>query len=203
MTKTSPQVVLVTGSSSGFGYLTVTHLASLGHTVYASMRDSQRRQATFSHLKRITGKIIICELDVTNSQSIENVIQQIATTEGYLDVVINNAGYGIGGFFEDLTAEEIRQQMEVNFFGVQNVTRAVIPLMRSRKKGRIINISSVAGLNASPCFGAYNASKWALEGFSESLYHELKIFGIHVCMIEPGWTAELTVSGVYVLDHAG
>ena len=92
----------------------------------------------------------------------------------------------MGGFFEDLTDEEIREQMEVNFFGVQNVTRQVIPLMRSRRKGSIINISSIAGLNANPAFGAYNASKFALEGFTESLFHEMKLFGINVCLIEPG-----------------
>ena len=103
-----------------------------------------------------------------------------------LDCVVNNAGYGIGGAFEDLTQEEIREQMETNFFGVQNVIREALHLMRNRGEGRIINISSVSGFSASPCFGAYNASKWALEGFSESLRYELKPFGIKVLLIEPG-----------------
>jgi len=107
-------------------------------------------------------------------------------THSPIDVLINNAGYGIAGFFEDLSEEEIRGQMEVNFFGVQNVCRAVIPLMRKRAQGKIINISSIAGQVASPCLGAYNTSKWALEAFSESLYFELGLFGISVCLVEPG-----------------
>lgn len=182
----SPKVILITGTSSGFGFLTAVHLASKGHKVYATMRDVHKKDFLMTEAKNAGGALEVFALDVTNTASIANVVKVIATNHGYLDAVVNNAGYGMGGFFEDLTDEEIRQQMEVNFFGVQNVTRAVIPLMRSRRKGRIINISSIAGLNASPCFGAYNASKWALEGFSESLYHELRLFDIHVCMIEPG-----------------
>ena len=116
----------------------------------------------------------------------DKAIEIIDSECGRIDVLVNNAGYGIGGFFEDLTQEEIRAQMETNFFGVQNVTRRVIPFMRRRKGGTIINISSVAGLYALPAFGAYNASKWSLEGFSESLWYEMKLFGIHVCLVEPG-----------------
>jgi short-subunit dehydrogenase len=186
MAKLQSMNILITGTSSGFGFLTAVHLASKGHTVYATMRDIRKMDYLTSEVKKKGHQIRVLPLDVTQPDSIHKVIKIIATEQGYLDAVVNNAGYGIGGFFEDLTDEEIRQQMEVNFFGVQNVTRAVIPLMRSRRKGIIINISSIAGLNASPCFGAYNASKWALEGFSESLHHEMKMFGIHVCMIEPG-----------------
>ena len=186
MPNPSPKVILITGTSSGFGFLTAVHLASKGHQVYATMRDIRKKDFLIAEAKNAGCKLDVLALDVTNTASITNVVKVIATNHGYLDAVVNNAGYGVGGFFEDLTDEEIRQQMEVNFFGVQNVTRAVIPLMRSRRQGKIINISSIAGLNASPCFGAYNASKWALEGFSESLYHELRLFGIHVCMIEPG-----------------
>lgn len=182
----TPKIVLITGTSSGFGLVTAVHLASLGHKVYATMRDLRKQEYLKSEVALAGGSVTILPLDVTNPQSITNVVKEIASDHGYLDVVVNNAGYGVGGFFEDLTDEEIRGLMDVNFFGVQNVTRAVIPLMRSRRKGTIINISSISGLNASPCFGAYNASKWALEGFSESLYHELKLFNINVCLIEPG-----------------
>ncbi len=181
-----PKIILITGTSSGFGLLTAVHLSSKGHKVYATMRDLRKQDYLKSKVAEAGGEVTILPLDVTHSESITNVVKEIASDHGYLDVVVNNAGYGIGGFFEDMTDEEIRQQMDVNFFGVQNVTRAVIPLMRSRRKGTIINISSISGLNASPCFGAYSASKWALEGFSESLYHELKFFGINVCLIEPG-----------------
>lgn len=185
-TPKTPKVILITGTSSGFGFITAVHLAAKGHYVYATMRDMRKKDFLISEAANKKGKLKVLELDVTKPATISTVIKTIASDHGYLDAVVNNAGYGLGGFFEDLTEEEIRQQMEVNFFGVQNVSRAVIPLMRSRRKGRIINISSIAGLNASPCFGAYNASKWALEGFSESLHHELKLFNIDVCLIEPG-----------------
>jgi NAD(P)-dependent dehydrogenase (short-subunit alcohol dehydrogenase family) len=182
----TPKVVLITGTSSGFGLLTAVHLSSKGHKVYATMRDLRKKDFLLSEVKKAGGEVTVLPLDVTHKESIVNVAREIASDHGYLDVLVNNAGYGVGGFFEDLTEDEIRQQMDVNFFGVQNVTRQAIPLMRARKNGTIINISSIAGVNASPAFGAYNASKWALEGFSESLYHEMKLFGIKVCLIEPG-----------------
>ena len=184
--KTSRKIILITGCSSGFGLLTAAHLASKGHKVYASMRNLNKKAALLNEVKKRGGKVEILELDVTNSESIHNAIQHIAETDGYIDVLVNNAGYAIGGFFEDLSEEDIRAQMETNFFGVQNLTREIIPLMRVRRSGKIINISSVAGFSASPAFGAYNSSKWALEAFSESLRYELKLFGIDVLLIQPG-----------------
>lgn len=188
MSHPHPKIVLLTGCSSGFGLLTAAHLAFRGHQVVATMRDLEKRHALVNELNRrgISNTVDILRLDVTDKSSIREAIQKIAAKHGYLDVLVNNAGYGIGGSFEDLTDEEIRAQMDVNFFGAQNVTREVIPLMRPRRQGRIINVSSVAGFYGSPCFGAYNASKWALEGFSESLRYELKFFGIDVLLVEPG-----------------
>ncbi|MFA5088088.1 MAG: SDR family NAD(P)-dependent oxidoreductase [Candidatus Omnitrophota bacterium] len=180
------KIILITGCSSGFGLLMASRLAAKGHRVIATMRDLNKSGALRDEVTRRGGEVDLFRLDVTDKASIDALVQQIGVKYGYVDVLINNAGYGIGGFFESLTEEEIRQQMETNFFGVQNVTRAVIPFMRPRKEGKIINVSSVAGLYSSPCFGAYNASKWALEGFSESLRHELKFFGIDVLLIEPG-----------------
>ncbi len=182
----SPKVILITGCSSGFGLRTAIRLAKSGHHVVATMRDLSRSGTLLDEVKNAKKEIDLFQMDVTNKKSIKEVVRLVAAKHGYIDVLINNAGYGIGGFFEDLTDEEIRTQMETNFFGVQNVTREVIPCMRQRKSGKIINISSIAGLSASPSFGAYNASKWALEGFSESLYHEMKIWGIAVALIEPG-----------------
>ena len=180
------KVILITGCSSGFGLLAAVRLAARGHLVWATMRDLSKKRALENELARRNAKAIIRELDVTKLSTIKNVVEEIQRTHSQIDVLINNAGYGIGGFFEDLTDEEIRSQMETNFFGVQNVCREVIPLMRKRQRGKIINISSIAGLVASPCLGAYNASKWALEAFSESLYFELSLFGISVCLVEPG-----------------
>ncbi|OGX30147.1 MAG: hypothetical protein A2705_00355 [Omnitrophica WOR_2 bacterium RIFCSPHIGHO2_01_FULL_52_10] len=180
------QVVLLTGCSSGFGLLTAARLAAQGYTVVATMRDLRKEGNLTSEVNRRGGAVEVLQMDVTDKQSVTRAVERIKMGHGRIDVLVNNAGYGIGGFFEDLTDEEIRAQMETNFFGVQNVTRAVIPLMRQSSRGKIINISSVAGFSTSPAFSAYNASKWALEAFSESLRYELQFFGIDVLLIEPG-----------------
>lgn len=180
------KVVLITGCSSGFGLHTAAHLAARGCKVIATMRNLEKQSALLSEVQRRGCTVDVMRLDVTDKTTIRNTIKQIAAKHGYVDALVNNAGCGLGGFFEDLTESEIRQLMDINFFGVQNVTREVIPLMRQRKKGKIINISSVSGFSTSPGFGAYNASKWALEAFSESLRYEMKLFGIDVLLIEPG-----------------
>lgn len=180
------KVVLVTGCSSGFGLLIAARLAEKGHQVIATMRNLEKQSALLSEVNKRGGSVDIQRLDVTDTPTIKGTITYVAAKYGHIDVLVNNAGFGIGGFFEDLSEVEIREQMEVNFFGVQNVTREVIPLMRQREGGKIINISSVAGFSTSPCFSAYNSSKWALEAFSESLRYELKPFGIDVLLIQPG-----------------
>ncbi len=182
----NPLVILITGCSSGFGLLTAARLASRGHRVIASMRDVTKSGALLDEVKTRGGQLEVIPLNVTDKNLVKTAVAHAASKYGFIDVLVNNAGYGIGGAFEDLTDEEIRQQFETNFFGVQNMCRAVIPMMRPRRKGKIINISSVAGFSTSPCFSAYNASKWALEAFSESLRYELKFFGIDVLLIEPG-----------------
>ena len=180
------KTVLITGCSSGFGLLTAVRLAASGHVVWATMRDLTCKAALENELTKRNTQAAIRELDVTKPATIKNVVQEIQETHGRIDVLINNAGYGISGFFEDLSEEDIRRQMEVNFFGVQSVCREVIPFMRQRAKGKIINISSISGQVAVPCLSAYNASKWALEAFSESLYFELGLFGVCVVLVEPG-----------------
>ncbi len=180
------KVILITGCSSGFGLRIAARLSTGLYHVVASMRNLQKKENLLGEVELRNGKIDLVCLDVTDVATIKDAIAKIKAQYGRLDVLINNAGYGIGGFFEDLTQDEIRAQMETNFFGVQNVIREALPLMRAQTQGLIINISSVSGLYALPCFGAYNASKWALEGFSESLFYELLPFGIRVCLIEPG-----------------
>jgi NAD(P)-dependent dehydrogenase (short-subunit alcohol dehydrogenase family) len=180
------KVILITGCSSGFGLLTAVRLAQKGHKVWATMRDLSKKPFLENELASRNADAFIRELDVTKPSTIKAVVKEIQKTHGGIDVLVNNAGYGVGGFFEDLGEEEIRALMDVNFFGVQNVCREVIPLMRERLQGKIINISSIAGQVAAPCLGAYNASKWALEAFSESLYYELGLFGISVVLVEPG-----------------
>jgi len=180
------KIILITGCSSGFGLLTAVRLAAKGHTVIATMRNLSKQTALVEEASSRGAVVKVMRLDVTDKESINQVAQRIAEDYGYLDILINNAGIGIGGFFEDLLESQIRLNMETNFFGVQSVIRRMIPLMRQRKAGKIINVSSVAGFSGSPCIGAYNASKWALEGFSESLRYELQPFNIDVLLIEPG-----------------
>ena len=180
------KIVLITGCSSGFGLYSAARLSTGPYTVYATMRAVAKKSDLLAEVKRRGGTVHVLQLDVTDSASIQTAVGAIHEESGRIDVLINNAGYGVGGYFEDLSEDDIRRQMEVNFFGVQNVTRAVVPLMRRQGAGKIITISSISGLYASPCFGAYNASKWALEGFSESLRYELEPFGIRVLLVEPG-----------------
>lgn len=181
-----PKVILITGCSSGFGLRIAARLSTGPFHVVATMRDLARKDNLLGEVALRNGKLELLQLDVTSPTSIRETILKIKSMYGHLDVLINNAGYGVGGFFEDLEQEEIRSQMETNFFGVQNVIREVLPIMREQRGGLIINMSSVSGFYGIPCFGAYNASKWALEGFSESLFYELLPFGIRVCLIEPG-----------------
>ena len=184
--KNDAKAVLITGCSSGFGLKAAARLASKGFKVIATMRNLNKKGALLEEVRERGGEVDLYQLDVTDKNSIKSAIKEIAAKYGIIDVLVNNAGFGLSGFFEDMTDQEIREQFETNFFGVLNVTREVIPLMRQHKRGKIINISSVAGFSASACLGAYNASKWALEGFSESLRAELKFFGIKVLLIEPG-----------------
>jgi len=155
-------------------------LSAKGHKVVATMRNINKSGALLEEIKRRNATIDLLQLDVRDKLSIKKVLAEIGDKYGHIDVLVNNAGFGIGGYFEDLSDEEIREQFETNFFGVQNVTRAVLPFMRPRRQGKIINISSIAGLSASPAFSAYNSSKWALEAFSECLYYELQPFNIKV-----------------------
>jgi NAD(P)-dependent dehydrogenase (short-subunit alcohol dehydrogenase family) len=180
------RVALVTGASSGFGLLTSVELATRGFRVFASLRDLGRA----SHLERAAAaagvKVEKVELDVTRPNSITATLEQIERRAGGLDVLVNNAGFGLGGFFEDLELSELREQMETNFFGAAAVLKAVIPSMRERRRGRLINVSSVNGRIAAPGLSAYSASKFALEGLCEALRYELAPFGIAVVIVEPG-----------------
>ncbi|HEX2305317.1 MAG TPA: SDR family oxidoreductase [Nitrososphaeraceae archaeon] len=180
------QVALITGCSSGIGYETALMLARNGFNTFATMRDIKKSDS----LQELIGKeklaLNIVELDVNDEASVENTVNRIKNEVKRIDVLINNAGYGLIGFFEDLTLDEIRNQFETNFFGVLNITKEIIPIMRLQKSGTIINISSGAGQVGFPGISAYVSTKFAIEGFSESLMYELLPFGIKVIIIEPG-----------------
>lgn len=181
-------IALVTGASSGFGMHAASALVKAGFTVIASMRDVSKRAPLdkIAKMHIAEGHMEVFPLDVTSPHQIEACIRGIVTRHGQIDLLVNNAGYACGGFTEELPSEEWRKQFDVNVFGLIDVTRAVLPHMREKRCGRIINISSISGRFGFPGLGPYAASKHAVEGFSESLRLELLPFGIHVTLIEPG-----------------
>jgi len=183
--------VLITGSSNGFGYLTTLTLARKGYKVWASMRNTEGKNAPKKQeLLAIASKenlaIEVVELDVTNDESVKKALDQVIAKDGKIDTLVNNAGVMYVGISEAYTLEQAQEQFEVNFFGVLRTTKAVLPHMRAAKNGLIINVSSLAGRLAFPYFGIYCASKHALEAYSQSLSYELAPFGIEVSINEPG-----------------
>lgn len=184
------KTALVTGASSGFGLLASVRLAEAGYTVAATMRSpDERSSAKLLEAARRAGvaeRLHVLRMDVTEESSIHQAVNETLTLTGKIDVLVNNAGIALGGMVEDLPMEAWRKQMETNFFGLVAVTKAVLPHMREQRAGKIIQISSVSGRVGFPGYGAYASSKFAVEGFSESLRLELLPFGIHVVLIEPG-----------------
>ncbi|WP_062513129.1 SDR family oxidoreductase [Halobacillus sp. KGW1] len=179
--------VLITGASSGFGYLTAVKCAEKGFSVIATMRNMEKAEvfedaAISNHVR---SRITVWKLDVTDDASIAAFKEKLNDLEA-VDVLVNNAGFAIGGFLEQIPLEAYRRQFETNVFGVIAVTQAVLPLMRKQKRGKIINVSSVSGLIGFPGLSAYVSSKHALEGLTESLRFEVQPFGIDVALVEPG-----------------
>ncbi|GIP35761.1 SDR family oxidoreductase [Paenibacillus sp. J2TS4] len=183
-------VALVTGSSSGFGMHICIALAKQGYTVMATMRNTGRGTALLQMAQQegaeVASAIQLRQLDVTDAQLIDDVVEQTVQEYGHIDLLVNNAGYACGGYAEEVPLEEWREQFETNFFGLVSVTKAVIPYMRERRQGTIVNMSSISGLFGLPGYAPYAASKFAVEGFSEALRLELLPFGVHVVLIEPG-----------------
>lgn len=169
------QVIIITGASSGFGKATAEMLSQKGHTVYGLCRRAMQ-DTTIKYRK----------CDVRDRENIRAVVEQIVAEQGRVDVLINNAGMGIGGALELASKEEIDMQMGTNFMGCVNMCQAVLPYMRQARKGKIINLSSIGGVMGLPYQGFYSASKFAIEGFTEALAAEVTGFGIRVCMVEPG-----------------
>ncbi len=172
---TQTKVILVTGTSSGFGKAIAEALHARGHEVWGASRSAQPA-ARFRSVA----------MDVTQDDSVLAAIAAIIRESGHIDAVVNNAGCGIAGAIEDTTTEEARSQIETNFFGVHRVCRAVMPHMRAAGSGRIVNMSSLGGIVSLPFQSFYAASKFAVEAYTEALRMELKAFGIHVSMVEPG-----------------
>jgi short-subunit dehydrogenase len=174
------KIAIVTGASSGIGAATAELLANSGYTVYGTSRKGARGNQ---------GAYKMIALDVNSEQSIEAALNEIIKKEGKIDLVVNNAGFGIApGGAEESSIEQTKMMFDTNFFGIVRMTRAVVPYMRKQGEGRIINIGSILGLIAAPYMATYAATKHAVEGFSESLDHELRTRGIRVSVVEPGYT---------------
>jgi NAD(P)-dependent dehydrogenase (short-subunit alcohol dehydrogenase family) len=185
------QTILVTGSDSGFGRLTVEILARQGYTVFAGMRAVAGRNAPAAEELRALAErehlaLHIVEIDITDDASVEQAIESVVGITGRLDVVVNNAGIAYGGPLEAFTLKQVQQQFDTNVFGVLRVNRAALPHMRRQGSGLLLQIGSLAGRLALPFLGLYGATKFALEGLTESYRDELAPFGIDAAIIEPG-----------------
>jgi NAD(P)-dependent dehydrogenase (short-subunit alcohol dehydrogenase family) len=176
--ETDKRVVLITGASSGIGKACAAHLAARGYRVFGTRRTVLEPEAESS--------IEMLSMNLDDEPSVNAAIKTLLANSGRIDAVINNAGFALMGAVEDTSIEEAKAQMETNFFGVLRVCRAVLPTMRQQRSGHILNISSLAGVIGLPFNGLYSASKFALEGMTESLRLETRKYGIHVVLIEPG-----------------
>jgi len=179
MTKRSP-VVLVTGASSGIGHAVARAFAAKGFEVFGTSRNPRNTEP-------IAGVELI-QLDVTDDESVAAAVSTVVQRAGRIDILVNNAGFGVLGAAEESSTAQAQQLFDTNFFGLVRVTREVLPYLRAQRSGRIINIGSVLGFLPAPYGALYSASKHAVEGYSESLDHETREFGVRVTVVEPGYT---------------
>jgi len=196
------RVAVVTGSSSGIGLLTSIALARDGYFVVATMRDLSRRERLDEAARKapVNQRLDVRRLDVTEFSEAALIVDNIARDYGRIDLLVNNAGFSLAGFAEDTTLAELRRQFETNFFGAVAMSKAVLPIMRRQRSGHIIQVTSVGGRVGNPMLSAYCSSKFALEGWSESLRIETHSLGIRVAIVEPGsfdtdiWTRNVTIA---------
>ena len=195
------KVAVITGSSSGIGLLAAIEFARNGYSVVATMRDLARgdRLEQAAQAAGVRDKLDLRRLDVTEFDSIPGIIDAIVSDHGRIDVLVNNAGFSVAGFGEDLALSDYRLQFETNFFATVAMSKSVLPIMRRQQSGHIIQIASIAGRVGTPLLSAYSSSKHALEGFSESFRIETHALGIRVVLVEPGafdtdiWTRNVTI----------
>ena len=183
------QSVLITGTSSGFGLAGTLELARRGWRVFATMRNQDRQDHLIDAVRsnRLEQSVEIIALDVTDQDSVRAAVADVlARNDGRLEAVVHNAGIAVAGAFEDIPETDLRRVMETNFFGVMTLTRELLPTFRSQRRGRIVAVSSDSAFAGEPTNSIYCASKWALEGWAESLAFELEPFNIDVALVEPG-----------------
>jgi short-subunit dehydrogenase len=207
MTNDTKKVVLITGASSGIGKASAQYLHQKGYQVYGTSRKIQRHTSRGSETERVENFPMV-HMDVDSDMSVRQGVDDIFKKEGRIDCVVNNAGFGIAGAVENTSIEEAKAQFETNVWGALRVFKAVLPIMRDQQSGHIITMSSIMGHIAVPFQGVYSATKFALEGLVEALSMEVRPFGIHVVLLEPGdcctqftanrcWTKESQRNQVY------
>ena len=179
-------VVLITGASTGIGKTTALHLAGRGYVVIGTSRRLDQLAMLFDDAEERGVRLFGVELDPNSDVSVEGVVPGLISQFGRVDSLVNNAGFGVWGPVDSLSIDELKLQFEANFFGAVRMVHSVLPQMLSRGSGRIVNVSSVLGRMGTPFNGAYVSSKYALEGLSESLRAEVRPFGVHVSLVEPG-----------------
>ena len=204
MTSNSSRVWLITGTSTGFGRALAEAVLASGDRLIATAR---KLEAIADLEQHFSGQVKVVPLDVTDAEQAKAAVKAATETFGRLDVAVNNAGYGLLGAIEELSDEDIRAQFETNVFGLLNVTRAALPYFRQQKSGHFINFSSVGGQVGTPGFGIYAATKFAVEGLSESLSKEVAPLGIKVTIIEPGafrtdWAGRSMIAAEPIDDYA-
>lgn len=180
------KTAVVTGSNSGIGFETSLLLAKNGFHIYAAVRNLDKAKALRDISQKGELPIQVIEMDVDNDKSVKDAIGKIIRESKRIDLLVNNAGYGLSGALEDLSMDEIKALFETNVFGAIRVMKAVLPAMRNQRGGTIVNVSSIGGRVAFPNYSAYHGSKFALEGISESMRYETEPFGIKVIIVEPG-----------------
>ncbi|MEP6503508.1 MAG: oxidoreductase [Betaproteobacteria bacterium] len=204
-TATPSRVWMITGAARGIGLRIVEAALAAGDRVVATSRDVAALRERFAG----NDALLPVALDVTDEAQAGTAVAAALARFGHIDVLVNNAGYGLLGAVEEASADEVRKLYETNVFGLLNVTRAVLPSMRERRSGHVVNISSVGGFRSGPGFGVYCSTKFAVEGLSEALHGELAPLGVHVTVVEPGYfrtefldSTSLTVSPRLLADYA-
>ena len=180
------KVVLITGTNSGFGWLTANSVAALWHKVYATMRDTDGKNADKATALARVENITVLDVALTDETSVKNAIDTIIAKEDTIDILVNNAGISMFGVAESSTPEDLQRMIDVNVIAPWRLMKLALPFMRKQSEGLIINVSSGWGRFSAPFFAMYGASKFALEGLSESLHYELRPFGVDVAIIQPG-----------------
>lgn len=182
----SKKIVLITGTNSGFGWLTAHSVAASGHQVYATMRDTKGKNAEKAKTLSAVNNITVLDVTLTDDDSVKQAIDTIINKEGTIDVLVNNAGFSMNGVAESFTTADVQAIFDVNVFAPWRLIRQVLPAMRKKSDGLIINITSGFGRVSFPFATVYSASKFGLEGLSEGLHYELKRLGVDVAIVQPG-----------------